>query len=262
MVFSTNLRLPAQIDPHALAVQRNRFPGLITALGCVKKISNDDFLHSLGRVDLLLGSTPCSQLTLLNSRRLEFSHPESTANLIFNFQFIRDFFIRKHYANSVPFFWLAENTAHMSKKSRCTIENALGCKANVFCSSSFSPAYRKRLFFGNLPGMTELASKLSSTVCDETLQSVLGPHRVALRKFANCITSNEGNQLFPVLFNGEPSSLTTNEIELLLGLPRAFTDCDKLSARQRLKLLARAWSVPTVMAILQPLSELFKVVTS
>lgn len=53
-----------EIDPYAIAVQKFHFFGEMIALGDVKKLT-PELLHALGPIDLLLGGSPCDQLSLV-----------------------------------------------------------------------------------------------------------------------------------------------------------------------------------------------------
>lgn len=57
-----------EIDDHALSVLDYRFYGRMTHLGSVTNLSPNK-LNSLGRIDLLIGGSPCNQLSLANPGR-------------------------------------------------------------------------------------------------------------------------------------------------------------------------------------------------
>ena len=58
----------SEIDKSALRVQRHNFGDNIIPLGSVKDITSD-VLNDLGRIDLLIGGSPCDQLSTVNWRR-------------------------------------------------------------------------------------------------------------------------------------------------------------------------------------------------
>ena len=58
----------SEIDPAALQVQRENFDGRVTPIGSVTDLT-DDRLKGLGRIDLLIGGSPCSDLSLVNPKR-------------------------------------------------------------------------------------------------------------------------------------------------------------------------------------------------
>jgi hypothetical protein len=61
------------------------------------------------------------------------------------------------------------------------------------------------------------------------------------------------NMIFPVQMNGKTDTLWITELEVIFGLPIHYTDTGNLQISKRQQLLGRAWSVPVVKHILQPL---------
>jgi site-specific DNA-cytosine methylase len=57
-----------EIDEKALRFQKIRFKDRITRLGSVELLTPDN-LKKLGRIDLLIGGSPCNDLSLVNPRR-------------------------------------------------------------------------------------------------------------------------------------------------------------------------------------------------
>lgn len=57
-----------EIDSNALRLQKYNYNDRIKMLGSVTTLTNDK-LDSLGRVDLVLGGSPCNDLSLVNPRR-------------------------------------------------------------------------------------------------------------------------------------------------------------------------------------------------
>jgi hypothetical protein len=66
------------------------------------------------------------------------------------------------------------------------------------------------------------------------------------------------NKIFPVKMNGNGDTLWMTELENIFGLPIHYTDTGNLQLSKRRQLLGRAWSVPVVKHILQPLRSFFK----
>lgn len=58
----------SEIDPDALAIQRKRFHGRITEIGCITKC-NEQLLDRIAPIDLLIGGSPCSHLSRVNPKR-------------------------------------------------------------------------------------------------------------------------------------------------------------------------------------------------
>lgn len=66
-----------EINTDALQVQKLNYHGKIIQLGCVKNMTKEK-VHALGRIDLLIGGSPCNDLTRNNSKRKNF---EGTGNI-------------------------------------------------------------------------------------------------------------------------------------------------------------------------------------
>lgn len=62
----------SELDSDALAVQRERYFGKIVQLGPVEQLT-EDLLNSLGRIDLVVGGSPCNQLARVNWRKKGFT---------------------------------------------------------------------------------------------------------------------------------------------------------------------------------------------
>lgn len=58
----------SEVDPKALQLQRHRFGDRITRLGSVNTVT-DDKLEALGPTHLLVGGSPCGDLSLVNPNR-------------------------------------------------------------------------------------------------------------------------------------------------------------------------------------------------
>lgn len=58
----------SEVDPKALQLQRHRFGDRITRLGSVTSVT-DDKLEALGPIHLLVGGSPCADLSRVNPNR-------------------------------------------------------------------------------------------------------------------------------------------------------------------------------------------------
>lgn len=61
--------------------------------------------------------------------------------------------------------------------------------------------------------------------------------------------------MLPVFEDGNETGLLITEIECLFGVPEHYTDTNNLSITDRRKLLGKAWCVPVITEILEPLAE-------
>lgn len=55
----------SEIDPDAISVQKHVHCGEIIRLGSVQNIG-EELLNTLGRIDLLIGGSPCNELSRVN----------------------------------------------------------------------------------------------------------------------------------------------------------------------------------------------------
>jgi hypothetical protein len=69
---------------------------------------------------------------------------------------------------------------------------------------------------------------------------------------------SDKNKIFPVKMDGNTDTLWMTELEAIFGLPTHYTDTGNLQLSKRRQLLGRAWSVPVVKHIFQPLQFYFK----
>lgn len=161
------------------------------------------------------------------------------------------------YALRSPFFYFIEQTAHMGHPARSRLITEIGSQPETICSSSYTAAYRKRLYFSNIPGIQELAAKVRGKLSSKTLQEYLDPFSYALVRIAPTLTTNSHSQNHPVLESGIRRKLNVAEMERILGYPQDFTSVGFLSQQRRSRLVGRGWCSHVISAIWSPLSEMF-----
>ncbi|GJQ70652.1 hypothetical protein Trydic_g23041 [Trypoxylus dichotomus] len=106
-----------EIDSDAIAVVKKNYPGGVTLLGDVRCLTEDD-IKSVLPIDLLIGGSPCNDLSLANPYRKGLYDLDGTGVLFFEFYRI---LTNLQMYNLRPFFWLYENVASMSLQSRMSI---------------------------------------------------------------------------------------------------------------------------------------------
>lgn len=249
----------SEIDDDALAVQRRRHFGKLIALGDVRNL-DQDYLNALGPVDLLLSGSPCDQLTLLNPIRMGLAGGESSGNLFYEFFRIRDLLARKAEEERRPFYWLCENTSKMELATKQAMTMALGCMPVTCCSSSFLPAVRRRLFWGNTPYLDQIAEEMKGRMRETSLQDIVGPYRIPMLDLVPTITSNGSGKgkISAVTAAGQEQVLEVADYEQLLGFAPSYTDVANLSITRRMRLLGKAWCVHVVRELLRPLVDIFE----
>lgn len=248
-----------EIDDAALAVLNFHFHGRIKHLGSVNTLTAEK-LRSLGHIDLLLGGSPCNELSLANPCRKGLYDPTTSGVLFFDFNRVLKFLQASSIRNGRMFFWLFENVAAMPHDFRDTISKTLNCKPATWDAIQFLPAKRARLFWGNIP---EMHRKQIVNTPPPLLDDILEPYRKALVQSLPTLTTTfhsqtSGKELqLPVMQDGNEDGLLITERERLFGFPSHFTDAD-ISLTKRQRLLGRAWSVPVIEEILFPLTTLYK----
>lgn len=125
----------SEIDKYATAVSQKNYPDIIR-LGDIRNI---DFSQFIGKVDLIIGGSPCQDLSIAKQNRQGLSGERSG---LF-WKFVEAVKIIK------PKYFLLENVASMSKENRAIISDALGVEPVLINSALVSAQQRKRLYWCN-----------------------------------------------------------------------------------------------------------------
>jgi DNA-cytosine methyltransferase len=128
----------AEIDKHAIAVTKANYPNT-QHLGDVTKVKGD----GLPQIDLLIGGSPCQGFSFAG-KQLNFEDPRSK---LF-FEFVR---LLKE---CKPKYFLLENVK-MKKEYEAVITEHLGVEPVEINSSLVSAQNRKRLYWTNIPDITQ-----------------------------------------------------------------------------------------------------------
>lgn len=136
----------SEIDNYALEVSRLNYPSNIE-LGDIKKLTSKR-LKELGNVDLLLCGSPCQNLSSLGDG----SGLSGVKSSLF-YEALRVLHEVK------PKYWLFENVASMRIKDRDKISDLLEVEPIMINSSHLSGQCRKRLYWTNIPEVTQPEDK-------------------------------------------------------------------------------------------------------
>lgn len=126
----------SEIDKYAIQVTQKNYPDTIQ-LGDITKITNED-LDKLGKIDLVIGGTPCQDLSNYKYYRGEVTGLNGEKSGLF-YDFIR---ILKHIK---PKYFLLENVASMETKWKDLITDIIGIEPIMINSSLVCAAERKLL---------------------------------------------------------------------------------------------------------------------
>ena len=138
----------SEIDKYAIQVSKANYPD-ITHLGDITRLQEmlSVFPETLGKIDLLIGGSPCQGFSFAG-KQLNFDDPRS--KLFFEFVKIKN--ILK------PKYFLLENVK-MKKESQDVISELLGVEPIEINSALVSAQNRKRLYWTNIPNVTQPKDK-------------------------------------------------------------------------------------------------------
>lgn len=256
----------SEIDRSAIKVTVHNFPNTIQ-LGDVINYKN----WTLPTIDLLLGGTPCQDVSIANKTGKGLDGSKSSL-----FWFYRH--ILYEYK---PKYFLLENVK-MSKKNRDIISEELGVEPVLINSALLSAQKRNRYYWTNIPFNVEITDKnimvhdiLESTVPDELYLTKEEIRTVYVKKASKVLPKGkkEGSIEFPQSLNRKSLCLlasdthksknrTTNFIFDGKGIRRfSPVECERLqtvpdnytfaaSMNQRYKMLGNGWTVDVISHIL------------
>ncbi|XP_074537151.1 uncharacterized protein LOC141799020 isoform X2 [Halichoeres trimaculatus] len=256
--FKVEKYVASEVCEESLAVAAVNHDGKIIHVGDARHITEQQ-LQQWGPFDLLIGGSPCNDLSIVNPYRKGLY--EGTGRLFFEFYRILQL-LKPREEDPRPFFWLFENVVFMNTHDKVNICRFLECNPVLVDAVNVSPAHRARCFWGNIPGMSRpiIASQSDKL----TLQECLEIGREARVTKVRTITTNRNSlkqgkdvSLLPVLYNGREDGLWITELEKIFGFPKHYTDVKDMNRQQRQKVLGKAWSVPVIRHLFAPLKDYF-----
>ena len=134
----------SEIDKYATQVSQNNYPNIIR-LGDVKNVQryNLDLLLPNIKIDLLIGGSPCQDLSIAKNNRKGLKGERSS---LF-WEYVR---ILK---DVKPKYFILENVASMPKEAKEVITQALGVEPIMINAALVSAQNRKRYFWTNIPNV-------------------------------------------------------------------------------------------------------------
>ena len=172
-----------EIDKYAMQVTQNNFPDTIQ-LGDVQFVTKETLGNH--KIDLILGGSPCQGFSFAG-KNLNFQDPRSA---LF-FEFVR---LVKELK---PKYFLLENV-RMKKESRDIISEYMGCEPIEINSALMSAQNRRRLYWTNIPGVTQPEDKgivlkdiiLSGSECDMVVNVGKDIHKENIDK-SHCLLARD-----------------------------------------------------------------------
>ncbi|XP_067269947.1 DNA (cytosine-5-)-methyltransferase 3 beta, duplicate a isoform X3 [Pseudorasbora parva] len=255
--FKLDRYIASEICEDSIAVGMIKHEGMVEYVKDVRTITRKH-LAEWGPFDLLIGGSPCNDLSMVNPARKGLF--EGTGRLFFEYYRMLTM-MRPREDDDRPFFWLFENVVAMSAHDKADICRFLECNPVMIDAVKVSPAHRARYFWGNLPGMNRpLAASLTDNV---NLQDCLEVGRTATFNKVRTITTKSNSIKqgkmgpLPVTMNGKEDYLWCTEMERIFGFPKHYTDVNNMGRGQRQKVLGRSWSVPVIRHLFAPLKDYF-----
>ncbi|XP_063040327.1 DNA (cytosine-5)-methyltransferase 3A-like isoform X2 [Engraulis encrasicolus] len=247
----------SEVCEDSITVGLVRHHGRIMYVGDIRNVTRKH-IHEWGPFDLVIGGSPCNDLSIVNPARKGLF--EGTGRLFFEFyRLLHE--ARPKEGDHRPFFWLFENVVAMGVSDKRDISRFLECNPVMIDAKEVSAAHRARYFWGNLPGMNRPLSAMGSDRLD--LQDCLEHGRTAKFDKVRTITTRSNSikqgkdQHFPVFMNDKEDILWCTEMERVFGFPVHYTDVSNMSRLARQRLLGRSWSVPVIRHLFAPLKEYF-----
>ena len=250
----------SEIDKAPIKVTQHNYPDTIQ-VGDVTKVKGDD----LPQIDLLIGGSPCQGFSFAG-KKLNFEDPRS----ILFFEFVRLLDECK------PTYFLLENVK-MKKEWQDVISDLLGVQPMRINSSKFTAAKRDRLYWTNIPNISEPIDKeISFDDINSNIDEWIEPERVekiaawkaqqkplknatfiGRKSKLPCLTARGYNQYHSgmiLITDGEKYRYLTNEeAEMAQGVPVGYTSI--CNDRERSHMLGNGWTVDVIAHIFSPLKN-------
>ena len=134
----------SEVDKYAIQVAKKNHPEIIH-VGDVKQC----YARNFPKIDLLIGGSPCQDLSIAKANRQGLKGVRS--GLFWHF--VRLLRTMK------PRYFLLENVASMSKEDKAKITEIMGVEPILINSALVSAQQRKRLYWTNIPGITQPKDK-------------------------------------------------------------------------------------------------------
>lgn len=225
----------SEIDKYAMSVHQDKFPHTIQ-LGDVKNIKGS----SLPEIDLLIGGSPCQDLSSLKNDRKGLQGDKSI--LFYQFARLKD--------ELNPKYFLLENVNMRGKsiEDRDTITEILGVEPILINSDRFVPQNRPRLYWTNIPvDLTQLPERPDWD--EEYWQFRRTYWRQNKSGVCPTLTANMGTGGNNVPYKGSNKvKLSPGECNVLQGIP--FHHTERVSNSQQYKMIGNAFTVPVIKFLL------------
>ena len=265
----------SEIEKNAIVIMQHNYPDTVQ-LGDITKIDGTSYK---GKIDLFIGGSSCTSLSIAQPDRKEF---EGESGLFY--EYVR-------LLNEIqPTYFLLENVNSMSQEAKTEITRLMGVEPIMINSASLSAQNRKRLYWTNIPNVTQPESK------EVKLQDILeygyadrDKSLCIARRYAGCGGSQSylcrryfGKSFYQIVFKDKESRdylrdkwkensyfkeedipendmcrpLTPLECERLQTLPENYTAC--ISSRNaRIEAIGNGWTIDVICHLFKGLREAY-----
>lgn len=271
----------SEIKKHAIKCTKANYPDTVE-IGDVRKVhysegtlTTENGVFEVGAIDLLIGGSPCQDLSNMMSNRKGLEGEKSS---LF-WEYVRVL------SEAKPKFFMLENVGSMEERDAATITQTLGVPGFRINSSLVSAQFRDRIYWTNIPGEeTNLfGERLITQPKDRNirLQDILESGSTDRDK-ALCLLARGGGRWSHVLENDKFKAkhiqeqmmrrynkgfdtvifednyvrlLSRRELERLQTVPEGYTDC--VSYVEAFNLLGDGWTIDVITHVLKGLKEFF-----
>lgn len=267
----------SEIEPNAIKITQKNYPSTIQ-LGDITLLTNER-LDVLGDIDLIIGGSPCQDLSNYKYDRGEVTGLNGEKSGLF-YHYVR---ILKHIN---PKYFLLENVASMEDKWRDLISDILGVKPIMINSALVSAQERKRYYWTNINVVSQ-PDDLKCILADIVEKSNSIPEKYwynrefiyngddakvqatllgsgLMRNMRECYNLNGkcntllcdgdgGNRQKKIYQDGRCRKLMPIEYERLQTLPDNYTNCVCDSARYTA--VGNGWTVDVIAHIFNSLKN-------
>lgn len=236
----------SEIKENAIKVTQHNYPNTIQ-LGNVLDLT-DEKLEKLPQIDILIGGSPCQDLSIAMKDREGLKGQKSR---LF-WEYVRVLKTVK------PKYFLLENVARMSKEDKQIINDTLGVEPIRINSKLVSAQLRDRYYWTNIPGVQQPEDKgiklqdvLESGYTDrEKARAMLASDSRPLKDKKKMWHRYKNTGFTTIVFEDEDLNpeniryLTQTELERLQTVPEGYTSI--LTRNQAADLLGDGWTVDVI----------------
>lgn len=244
-----------EIDKFAKKVGDTRFSDLNRSLG-------DDVtkIEYIPKIDLLIGGSPCQDLSSLNYRGKQLMGDKSS--LLFDYASI----LKRAQMENPNVYFLLENV-RPRKDTKQAIDQILGVKGVLINSSYFTPQNRLRCYWTNITQLKEMPRTISWNLeynyyrhKSYKVNGVITGMTKLKTNNIPCLLAHDcgvSSRIVKVTKSiditgkhySEFTPISVDEYELAQGLPVGFTNCG-ISDAKRYGMLGNSFTLPVIKFIL------------